>query len=78
VAVNADARESDLAAMTPEALARWRGAVARPEQAATTGAAALQAPPMELWWGLLIVLALVVLAESLLGNRYLGLRADAM
>ena len=78
VAVNADPRESDLAAMTPEALARWRGAVARPEQVATTGTAALQAPPMELWWGLLIVLALVVLAESLLGNRYLGLRADAM
>ena len=78
VAVNADPRESDLAAMTPEALARWRGAVARPEQAATTGAAALQAPPMELWWALLIVLALVVLAESLLGNRYLGFRADAM
>ena len=78
VAVNADPRESDLATMAPEALARWRGAVARPEQAAMTGAAALQAPPLELWWGLLIVLALVVLAESLLGNRYLGLRADAM
>lgn len=79
VAVNADPRESDLATMTPEALARWRAAVARPEQAATaTDAAALAAPPMELWWGLLILLALVVLAESLLGNRYLGLRADAM
>ena len=79
VAVNADPRESDLATMTPEVLARWRRAVARPEQAATaTGAAALDAPPLELWWGVLIVLALVVLAESLLGNRYLGLRADAM
>ncbi len=78
VAVNADLRESDLATMTPDALARWRAAVARPEPAAMTGAAALQAPPLELWWGLLIMLALVVLAESLLGNRYLGLRADAM
>jgi len=79
VAVNADPRESDLATMSPEALARWRSAVARPERAATRtdGAAALQAPPLELWWWLLIVLALVVLAESLLGNRYLGLGADA-
>jgi hypothetical protein len=64
--------------MSPDTLARWRDAVARREPAATaSGTAALQAPPLELWWGLLIVLALVVLAESLLGNRYLGLRADA-
>lgn len=78
VAVNADPRESDLATMSPDALARWRDAVARREPAATaSGTAALQAPPLELWWGLLMVLALVVLAESLLGNRYLGLRADA-
>jgi hypothetical protein len=78
VAVNTDPRESDLATMSPDALARWRDAVARREPAATaSGTAALHAPPLELWRGLLIVLALVVLAESLLGNRYLGLRADA-
>ena len=78
VAVNADPRESDLATMSPDALARWRDAVARREPATTaSGTAPLQAPPLELWWGLLVVLALVVLAESLLGNLYLGLRADA-
>jgi hypothetical protein len=73
VAVNADARESDLATMTPEALARWRSAVTRPAVATVTAAAgaAIESPPMELWQGLLVLLALIVLAESLLGNRYL-------
>ena len=79
VAVNADPRESDLAKMSPEALARWRSAVERPQPVTTAAAgAALESSPLELWQGLLMVLALVVLAESLLGNRYLGLRTDSI
>jgi hypothetical protein len=70
VAVNGDPRESDLAPMPADALARWRvAAAAAPRAVAATAQPAV--PPFELWRLLLPLLALVVVAESLLGNVYL-------
>ncbi len=73
VAVNADPRESDLESMTAEQVDRWRqSAIVSPQQAVVAAQTLEQPPPFELWRYLLILLVLVVLAESLLGNRYLS------
>jgi hypothetical protein len=73
IAVNADPRESDLESMTAEQIDRWRqSAVVSPQQAVVAAQTLEQPPPLELWRYLLILLVLVVLAESLLGNRYLS------
>jgi hypothetical protein len=79
VAVNTDPRESDLAPMNSEVLARWRQAAATAPRATTDSGAATAAPPLELWRLLLPLLILAVLAESMLGNTYLrrGSRAAA-
>jgi Aerotolerance regulator N-terminal len=83
VAVNADPRESDLEPMTAEQINRWQqAAIVAPQQAVADAAAQVAPPPLELWRYLLILLVLVVLVESLLGNRYLtghlhGLEPDA-
>lgn len=71
IAVNADPRESDLAPMTAEQLERWRAAAVVPAQQNASAAADSRPPPIELWRFLLIGLVMVVLAESLLANRYL-------
>jgi hypothetical protein len=70
VAVNGDARESDLAPMSADALAHWRAAAVAAPRAGGAGTAS-GAPPFELWRLLLPLLALVVLAESVLANFHL-------
>jgi hypothetical protein len=82
VAVNADSRESDLSLMPAQTLQNWRDAVngANPTTDASTAAPAAAAANVEepeeiaLWRFFLALLALAVLAESLLGNRYLNLK----
>ncbi len=83
VAVNADPRESDLEPITAEQISRWQqAAVVAPQEAVSAEQTQVTPPPIELWRYLLMLLALVVVAESLLGNRYLnghlhGLESDA-
>lgn len=81
VAVNADGRESDLALMPVQTQQNWlnavNGANATDEVAAATPAADASAEEPEeiaIWQFFLALLALAVLAESLLGNRYLNLK----
>jgi hypothetical protein len=81
VAVNADSRESDLGLMPAQTLQNWREAVnganaTTDVSAAAPAAAASVEEPEEiaLWRFFLALLALAVLAESLLGNRYLNLK----
>lgn len=89
VAVNPDPRESDLVLMPAQAQQNWLAAVngAAAATAANAGEAvpdnadprAMQAASEEpeeiaLWRIVLALLALAVLAESLLGNRYLNLK----
>ncbi|MFI4926150.1 MAG: hypothetical protein ACHP7E_00485, partial [Burkholderiales bacterium] len=72
LAVNPDLRESDLAPMSAGLLQRWRNALAatRAVPAASEAIAAAQ-PAVSLAPMLLGLLALLAVAESLLGNSYL-------
>jgi Aerotolerance regulator N-terminal/von Willebrand factor type A domain len=70
VAVNPDLRESDLAPMSPSLLERW-GQAASVVRTASSEAVEPARAGTPLARTLLALLALVVLAESLLGNRYL-------
>ncbi|MGA0805604.1 MAG: BatA domain-containing protein [Pseudohongiellaceae bacterium] len=81
VAVNADARESDLALMPAQTLQNWRDAVNGASSTAAVdagqpavAASAEEPEEIEIWRIFLALLALAVLAESLLGNRYLNLK----
>jgi hypothetical protein len=83
VAVNPDIRESDLTLMPVQTLQTWQNVVAG---TATTDAGTSLSPAtevsgdadeVEIWRFFLILLALMVLAESLLGNRYLNLKTGS-
>ena len=82
VAVNPDLRESDLTLMPVQTLQNWQNIVAgtATSDINTTSAAALAADDfeeIEVWRWFLILLAIMVLAESLLGNRYLHLKTGS-
>ncbi len=77
VAVNPDARESDLSLMDAQALQNWETMVASSAgnmeliDGVAVNIAEEEPVAIEIWRVLLILLALIVLTESLLGNRYL-------
>jgi hypothetical protein len=82
VAVNPDIRESDLTLMPAQTLQNWANIVAGTttnDAPVTALGAAREAEPeeIEIWRAFLILLALMVLAESLLGNRYLNLKTGS-
>jgi hypothetical protein len=70
VAVNADRKESDLEPAPEETLALWQGSEQQQKAAAAEQAEQERTSP--LWWYVLLVGAVLALAESLLANRYLG------
>jgi hypothetical protein len=76
VAVNFDARESDLAPIDASTLERWRGLGVRPgEQAAPVAtAAASERVPSSLGPLLVMALLILVVVESLVGNWHLRIR----
>ena len=84
VAVNPDQRESDLTIMDAQVLQNWQNVVAgtanTSEQAlnseSATGDEDLE--ENEIWRIFLILLALVVIAESLLGNQHLRIRTGML
>ncbi len=77
VAVNSDARESDLSIMDPQAMHNWETMVAGSSgnmelvNGVAINLSEDEPIALEIWPVLLILLAVIVLAESLLGNRYL-------
>jgi len=71
VAVNTDSRESQLQAVSEETLHRWVAAMGGQTDGAALSPFEIEAEPIELWHVLLFILALVLVAESLLGNAYL-------
>ena len=77
VAVNPDARESDLSVMEAQALQNWEtmvaGSTGNIELIEGVAVSIVEEEPVaiEIWRVLLILLAVIVLTESLLGNRYL-------
>ena len=74
VAANIDPRESDLRKVTQEVLDTWQEATGG--TAVTDGAVytAEEENTVELWHWLLMVLALIVIGESILGNMHLSPR----
>ncbi len=77
VAVNVDPRESQTAVIDAATLERWVGAVGTAvETPARPGAAAAPAPAaIELWPFALLALALLMIAESIVGDVYFRPRA---
>lgn len=71
VAVNPDRRESDLRVAQESTLRQWRQSVGGTAQTTDAEALTLESEPVELWPALLLILALVLLGESVLGNWYL-------
>ncbi|MFL2546076.1 MAG: BatA domain-containing protein [Candidatus Rariloculaceae bacterium] len=75
VAVNVDPRESDLAVMEPNAVARWQTfGPGASENAQNGGANLAEVPPTPLWTWLLGLLAVIVVVESWVGNWHLRVR----
>jgi hypothetical protein len=73
VAVNTDLRESEVSIMSEEAISSWRNALSEPDQSGvTTGPVNIEQDSMEIWHILLVIMGIVLLAESLLGNKYIG------
>jgi hypothetical protein len=82
VAVNPDIRESDPALMPVQTLQNWQNIVAgtatsEPSALAATTGADAGLEEVEIWRIFLVLLALMVLAESLLGNRYLNIKTGS-
>lgn len=83
VAVNSDSRESDLKLTDIFALQNWQNSVANSAGATTeivNGVAVSiegEQRELEIWRVLLALLAIIVLAESLLSNRYLQYKTDS-
>ena len=77
VAANIDPRESELSTISQELLDRWQDATARPEEFVAGRSDLVAAEPLELWHWLLFILAMVIIAESILGNAYLAPLAKA-
>ena len=76
VAVNVDPRESDPAVASPEVLNRWAEAMGGQSSPQVTTTIAQDAKPVELWHLLLLILALVLMGESVLGNWHLAPRTS--
>ncbi|HEY3516823.1 MAG TPA: BatA domain-containing protein [Gammaproteobacteria bacterium] len=76
VAVNFDARESDLAPVDASTLERWQGLGVRPGEAATPVAvtSATDRVPTSLGPSLVMLLLMLVVVESLVGNWHLRIR----
>jgi hypothetical protein len=84
VAVNPDRRESDLTIMDAQVLQNWQNVVAGTtssgEQALNSQAeiATEDAEKQEIWRIFLVLLAIIVLAESILGNQHLRVKTGTL
>ncbi|HYA16820.1 MAG TPA: BatA and WFA domain-containing protein [Bryobacteraceae bacterium] len=74
-AVNADRRESDFSVIPPETVELWKNTGIGSGKASSASGAAAGASTRdenaELWWWVLAALAILAVAESLLGNRHI-------
>ena len=71
-AVNSDRRESDFSVVAPDTLQLWKNTGIGPKSGSGgSGAGSTQDDKAELWWWVLAMLAVLAVAESMLGNRHL-------
>lgn len=77
-AVNADRRESDFALIPPETLELWKntGIASTSGQSGSASASDQREDKAELWWWVLAMLAILAVAESVLGNRQMSAVSD--
>jgi Aerotolerance regulator N-terminal/von Willebrand factor type A domain len=77
IGVNADRRESDLAAITDEMLSLWSGnRVQGSEPVAAAGDPQEKNNPYALWWYVMLLVLAAAVAESWVANQYLGIRRE--
>jgi hypothetical protein len=70
--VNADRRESDFSLIPQETLDLWKNTGIAPKSSSGPAAAVgAQDDKAELWWWVLAMLAVLAVAESVLGNRHI-------
>ncbi len=74
VAANIDPRESELGRISQSVLDRWRDATYSKDQAVARDTVNADSDPVALWPWLLLLLAVVAIAESALGNVHLAMR----
>ena len=78
VAVNADRRESDLSAVPAETVSLWENTGnARAGGSTATAPGEEGTKPVSLWWYVMLALVALAVAESVLGNRHLGVDKEA-
>jgi hypothetical protein len=76
VAVNADRRESDLNPAAQESLSLWQN-TANGSSAAGGETSQAGQKPLSLWWYVMLLVLLLALAESVLGNQHLSVDKEA-
>jgi hypothetical protein len=80
VAVNPDPRESNFRPMESDTLELWqatgRGSVDTVESAGVGAESPIKPPPLQIWKFLLLLLVVVVLVESVIGNQHLNVRRE--
>ena len=74
MAANIDPRESDLRKVTQDVLENWQEATGETALAAGAAFTTEEENTIELWRWLLMVLAFIVVGESILGNMHLSPR----
>jgi hypothetical protein len=78
--VNTDRRESDSALVPAETLVLWKNTGIAPtsgQSAPASGSSANQVDDKaEVWWWVLVMLAVLAVAESVLGNRHMSAAAE--
>jgi len=77
VAANIDPRESELVSISQDVLDRWRNATFSAESGGGELTAGAAPEPLALWPWLLLALAVLVIAESALGNVHIATRMKA-
>lgn len=77
VAANIDPRESDLRKIDQAMLERWESATDGQVVAGGVSAVVEEAQTVELWHWILLLLAVIVIGESILGNMHLSPRQTA-
>jgi hypothetical protein len=76
VAVNADRQESDLTPAPPESLSLWQN-TANGTSSSGGGTLAGDQKPLSLWWYVMLLVLVLAVAESLLGNQHLSVDKEA-
>jgi hypothetical protein len=75
--VNADRRESDFTLVPAETLVLWKNTGTAPTSGqSTTSSTTQRDDKAELWWWVLAMLAVLAIAESVLGNRQMSTAAE--